>query len=170
MKTVARPKILSKISRTACPFSLTAPFATNLDPAKWLPAAVGLALLSAILLPLNLLSSLPFHQDEALYATWAMEIASGRNPWLVEVPIDKPPLFLYAAAGSMWLLGPTETAARLPSVLATVCTVGLTFWLGRRLYNSRVGLLAAWLALFAGETAHGLHRFYRLLKLLERLG
>lgn len=107
---------------------------------------VGLAILAAVLLPLNLLVTRRFHHDEALYATWALQIASGQNPWLAHIPIDKPPLFLYAAAASMRLLGITETAARLPSLLATAATVGLTFRLGRRLYGPAVGLLAAWLA------------------------
>ncbi len=118
---------------------------TNLNFQKWLRPAVILAGLTTILLPLNLLSQQPFHHDEALYATWALEIASGKNVWLAETPIDKPPLFLYTLAGSMWLLGPTETAARLPSLLATAVIVGLTFWLGRKLYGAGVGLLAAWL-------------------------
>jgi hypothetical protein len=106
---------------------------------------VGLAVLSSLLLPLHLLSTQRFHHDEALYATWALEIASGHNPLLQETLIDKPPLFLYAAAGAMGLLGPTETAARLPSLLATVATVGLTFGLGRKLYGPGVGILACWL-------------------------
>ena len=117
----------------------------NLNPQKWLPLAVVLAGLIAILLPLNLLSQQRFHHDEALYATWALEIASGKNVWLAETLIDKPPLFIYTLAGSMWLLGRTETAARLPSLLATAGLVGLTFWLGCKLYGAAVGLLAAWL-------------------------
>lgn len=112
----------------------------------WLPAVlVSLAVFSAILLPLNLLADQRFHPDEALYATWALEIASGDNSLLRHVPVDKPPLFLYLTAGAMWLLGATETAARLPSLLSTALTVGLTFWLGRRLYNQGVGIVAAWL-------------------------
>ena len=102
-------------------------------------------MLVALLLPLNLLSIRRFHHDEALYATWALAISSGQNPWLVEVPVDKPPLFIYTVAGAFWLLGPGEVAARLPSLLATVAMVGLTFALGRRLYGAGVGLVAAWL-------------------------
>jgi 4-amino-4-deoxy-L-arabinose transferase-like glycosyltransferase len=105
-----------------------------------------MAITIGALLPLNLLAGQRLHHDEALYATWALEIASGQNPGLDNVPIDKPPLFLYAAAGAMWLLGPTETAARLPSLIATGAIIGLTYRLGQTLYNRRVGLLAAWLA------------------------
>lgn len=112
---------------------------------RWLAVAVGLAVLSAVLLPANLLATQRFHHDEALYATWALQITSGADPWLARTPIDKPPLFLYAVAGAMGLLGATETAARLPSLLATAFTVALTFWLGRKLYGAGTGLLAAWL-------------------------
>jgi len=106
---------------------------------------MGMALLTTAILPLSLLASQPFHHDEALYATWALEITAADNPWLAKIPIDKPPLFLYAAAGAIRLLGHTETATRLPSVAAAILTVGLTFWLGRTLYGPGAGILAAWL-------------------------
>lgn len=110
----------------------------------WLWAGVAAA--AVVLLPLNLLSLQPLHQDEALYATWAQQIASGQDVWLSQTAIDKPPLYLYVLAGAMRLLGSGSTAARLPSLLASAATVLLTFWLGRRLYNPATGLLAAWLA------------------------
>lgn len=110
-----------------------------------LKIGVGLAALAVVLLPLNLLWLQPLHQDEALYATWARQITSGRDPWLTNTAIDKPPLYLYTVAGAMWLLGPTATAARLPSLAASAAMVLLTFWLGRRLYGEATGLLAAWL-------------------------
>lgn len=104
-----------------------------------------LALLAAILLPLNLLAGQPLHHDEALYATWALQVVSGRDPWLAQTPVDKPPLFLYVLAGFMKLLGVSPTITRLPSLLVTVLGVGLTFLVGRRLYGAGTGLLAAWL-------------------------
>ncbi len=102
-------------------------------------------MLSAVILPTNLLVNQRFHHDEALYATWALQIISGQDVWLAKTPIDKPPLFIYIVAVAMALLGSTETAARLPSLLATACTVSLTFGLGRKLYDSETGLVAAWL-------------------------
>ncbi len=106
---------------------------------------VAAAMFVVVLLPLNLLSWQRLHHDEALYATWALQITSGDDPWLSDTPIDKPPLFLYLVAGAIQLAGHNESATRLPSLLATVLTVGLTFWLGQRLYSAGVGLLAAWL-------------------------
>jgi 4-amino-4-deoxy-L-arabinose transferase-like glycosyltransferase len=115
------------------------------QPTRWRVAAVSLAVMSAILLPANLLVMQRFHHDEALYATWALQITSGADPWLAQTPIDKPPLFLYLIAGVMSLLGTSEAAARIPSLLASALTVGLTFWLGRKLYGNSAGVIAAWL-------------------------
>ncbi len=106
---------------------------------------IGLAMLSALLLPMNLLARQPFHHDEALYGTWALQISTGQDVWLAYTPVDKPPLFIYIVAAVLKWLGATETAARLPSLLATALTVGLTFCLGQKLYNTTTGLIAAWL-------------------------
>ncbi|MBI1881063.1 MAG: glycosyltransferase family 39 protein [Chloroflexi bacterium] len=111
----------------------------------WIVVVPGLAVLAALVLPANLLTTQRFHHDEALYTTWALQITSGADPWLTQTPIDKPPLFLYVVAGAMGLLGATEAAARVPSLLATALTVLLTFCLGRKLYGNGVGVVAAWL-------------------------
>ena len=112
---------------------------------RWQIIALSLVLLIALLAPLNLLATRPFHHDEALYATWSRQIASGTNPWLIHVPIDKPPLFLYATAAMMSFFGPTETAARLPSFISTAFIVILVFRLGSHLYTPTTGLVAAYL-------------------------
>lgn len=106
---------------------------------------VGLAILMSLILPTPLLVSQRFHHDEALYATWAWQVVSGRDMWLAHTAIDKPPGFIYLMAGFMGLLGPTETVARLPSLIATAVSVGLTYALGQKWYDSRTGLVAAWL-------------------------
>ncbi|MCB0164539.1 MAG: glycosyltransferase family 39 protein [Anaerolineae bacterium] len=114
--------------------------------------AVGLAVLGALLLPLNLLTSQPFHHDEALYATWVVTLATGDDPWLSATPIDKPPLFLLLVAGAFRLLGITETTARLPSLLATAAIILLIYQLGCKLYNEATGVLAAWLTVLSPFT------------------
>jgi hypothetical protein len=106
---------------------------------------VALAVVSVLTLPAPLLASQRFHHDEALYATWALQIVSGHDPWLTQTPLDKPPLFPFVLAGSLSLLGVSETAARIPALLASAGTVILTYWLGRRLYNQGTGVVAAWL-------------------------
>jgi 4-amino-4-deoxy-L-arabinose transferase-like glycosyltransferase len=84
-----------------------------------------------------------FHPDEALYATFARLIASGRDPMLSTVVVDKPPLPFYLTAASMALFGSPEFAARLPFFFASVISIALLYQLGRALYNRRAATLAA---------------------------
>ncbi len=84
-----------------------------------------------------------FHPDEALYATFARLVASGHDPMLSTVIVDKPPLPFYLTAAGMALFGPTEFAARLPFFFASVISIALLYQLGRTLYNRRAGTLAA---------------------------
>jgi hypothetical protein len=84
-----------------------------------------------------------FHQDEALYSTWALHIATGRDTLLNGFPVDKPPLFLYTLALFFRLFGPSEVVARLPGVLASTVSVALVYYLARRLYGRPTALAAA---------------------------
>lgn len=102
-------------------------------------------LVLALLAPLGPLTFNRFHRDEAIYSSWGLDIASGRDLLASGSPVDKPPLFLYSQALSFLLLGPTEVAARLPSLVASVVSVRLIYALGRSLYGRSVGLLASFL-------------------------
>jgi 4-amino-4-deoxy-L-arabinose transferase-like glycosyltransferase len=68
--------------------------------------------------------------------------------WIVphlnsEVYPDKPPLFFWLIAFfSFFTGGVTGVSARLPSALASVVCVLLTYFLGKRLFNDRAGLIA----------------------------
>jgi 4-amino-4-deoxy-L-arabinose transferase-like glycosyltransferase len=84
-----------------------------------------------------------FHPDEALYATFARLIASGRDPLLATLVVDKPPLPFYLSALSMALIGPGELAARLPTLFASLISIVLLYQLGAALYNRRAGRIAA---------------------------
>lgn len=83
--------------------------------------------------------------DEALYSTWAREIASGADVWLAHTPgVDKPPLAIYPIAGSMLIYGYFEFASRFPAIIASAVSVLLLYFLAWRLYHSRlIALLAA---------------------------
>jgi 4-amino-4-deoxy-L-arabinose transferase-like glycosyltransferase len=63
------------------------------------------------------------------------------EPWL-----EKTPLFYWLAGGAFTALGETETAARVPSVLAALLLVGATALFGARLYGSAAGLHAGFVA------------------------
>jgi len=84
--------------------------------------------------------------DEGRNAEVAREMAASNEyliPHLDGLPyLDKPIVYFAAAALAMELLGPTETAARLPAYLATLATIVLLVWFGRRRWGSDAGWLA----------------------------
>jgi 4-amino-4-deoxy-L-arabinose transferase-like glycosyltransferase len=81
--------------------------------------------------------------DEAHYAELTREMMHAGN-WLVPLLdgkplIDKPVLFHWLQGASVFLLGETEFAARLPSALAALALFGLTRWAGTMLLGAEVG-------------------------------
>jgi 4-amino-4-deoxy-L-arabinose transferase-like glycosyltransferase len=106
---------------------------------------VLLAVLAATALRVVPLMTNRFHPDEALYAYFARLIASGHDPMLAGVVVDKPPAAFYLTALSLLAVGPNELAARLPELAAGLASVALLYALGRRLYEPATGSLAAWL-------------------------
>jgi 4-amino-4-deoxy-L-arabinose transferase-like glycosyltransferase len=77
--------------------------------------------------------------DEGRNASAAREVAE-HGGWMLprydSLPLlDKPPLWFDAAAGAMRVLGPSETAARLPSLLAAALTVALAGAFAGRLFG-----------------------------------
>ncbi len=88
--------------------------------------------------------------DEPRYARVAVEMyRSGSylvptlqgQPWL-----EKPPLYYWLAKPAFALVGETETAARLPSVMAAVLLVAGAAFFGFRLYGEEAGLHAGFVA------------------------
>lgn len=85
--------------------------------------------------------------DEPVYGQIAREMVRSGH-WLTphlagRIWFDKPPLFYWASAAAMAVLGPTELAARLPSALAAVLLAGLVYALGRRLFGRAAGWVSA---------------------------
>ncbi len=68
-----------------------------------------------------------FHSDEALYATWALQIATWHDPLLAGATPDKPPLLFYTQAVAFLVLGHVEVAARLAGLIAGVVSVALVW-------------------------------------------
>ena len=89
----------------------------------------------------------PWPSDEPRYALVAKQmIASG--DWLFphrgsELYSDKPPMLMWIQAAIYQLVGNWRIAFLLPSLLAGLTTLALTWDMGRRLWNPRVGLIAA---------------------------
>lgn len=85
--------------------------------------------------------------DEGRNAEVAREMAVTNDyvlPRLNGLPyLDKPVLYFAAAALSMELFGPNIVAARLTSLVFTVCTLILICWFGSRRFGREAGLVAA---------------------------
>jgi 4-amino-4-deoxy-L-arabinose transferase-like glycosyltransferase len=71
---------------------------------------------------------------------WVTPTLQG-EPWL-----EKTPLFYWLAGAAFSVLGETETAARLPSVLALLLLVGITALSGARLFGTATGLHAGFVS------------------------
>jgi 4-amino-4-deoxy-L-arabinose transferase-like glycosyltransferase len=111
-------------------------------------ACLTLILLAAFFLRTIYLSVDRFHADEALYAGWALSILD-HDPLLLDLPVDKPPLYLYALAGAFRLFGRSEVAARQLSLAASMLGIALIYRLARRIYTPAVGVWAALLLAFS---------------------
>src|SRR3989441_2185353 len=88
-----------------------------------------------------------FDPDEGRNAEVAREMAARNDyvlPQLDGLPsLDKPIVYFAAAAVAMEVLGPTETAARLPAYLFTLATLVVVVWFARRRWGYDAGWLAA---------------------------
>ncbi len=87
-----------------------------------------------------------FDRDEPRFARSAVEMVRSGD-YLVphfedELRPDKPILIYWLMSVPIHLFGVTTLAVRLPSVLMTALAALVTFWIGRRLYGPRTGLLA----------------------------
>ena len=86
--------------------------------------------------------------DEARYAVVTLEMQQGGN-WIVPhlngaIYAEKPPLFFWLVHLSVFFLGENSPLAnRLPSALAGLVVIILTFLFGERLFNSRTGFLSS---------------------------
>jgi 4-amino-4-deoxy-L-arabinose transferase-like glycosyltransferase len=105
-----------------------------------------LVLVAAVALGWNLSRYRLLDPDEGRNAEVAREMAQSHDylvPHLDGLPyLDKPIVYFAAAAALMEVLGPTETAARLPAYLATLATIALLVGFARRRWGEDAGWLA----------------------------
>lgn len=84
--------------------------------------------------------------DEGRNAEVAREMAESGDfvvPHLIGLPyLDKPVLYFATGAAAIALLGPTELAARLPSIGFTLATVALVVLFGSRRFGRETGWIA----------------------------
>src|SRR6516225_2086683 len=89
----------------------------------------------------------PWPADEPRFAMIAKQMVE-TGSWLIphrgsELYSDKPPLFMLLEAASFELTKQWRVAFLLPSLLASLGTLGLIYDLARRLWGHRAGLYAA---------------------------
>ncbi|MEP7097688.1 MAG: glycosyltransferase family 39 protein [Dokdonella sp.] len=97
----------------------------------------------------------PWPSDEPRYALAAQQMVESGD-WLFphrghELYSDKPPMLFWMQAASYEVVHNWRIAFLLPSLLAGLLTLGLTWDLARRFWNPRAGLYAAIAVLFAFE-------------------
>jgi len=95
----------------------------------------------------------PWPADEPRFALAARQMLES-GQWLfphrgIELYSDKPPLFMWLQASLLWLTGQLRIAFLLPSLLAALGTLWCVVDLGRRLWTTRVGVLAGYATLLA---------------------
>jgi 4-amino-4-deoxy-L-arabinose transferase-like glycosyltransferase len=115
-----------------------------------------LLLISCIIFLLNLNGWELWNPDEPRYAQVAREMRD-TGEWILphlnsEIYPDKPPLFFWLIAFfSFFTGGVTEVSARLPSALAAVGCIFLTYFIGKRLFDARAGFIATLVLLTSVE-------------------
>lgn len=88
----------------------------------------------------------PWPADEPRFVLNALEMIETGN-WLIphrggEAYPDKPPIFMWAIAGSVLVTGSVRLGFLLPSLLAALGTLWLVVDLTRRLHGRRIAMLA----------------------------
>lgn len=139
-----------------------------MSPVNWPCPRVRLllcALLTAVLYLPGLGRPALWEPDEGRYAEVGREMllrgdfVTPRDDWVGY--FEKPPLMYWVTAGSIRLLGPNETAVRLPVALSSIGQVVITMALAERMFDPLSGALAA-LCLALSPLFFGFSRFLTL--------
>ncbi len=87
--------------------------------------------------------------DEGRYAEIGREMKDSGDlliPTLNGIPhFQKPPVIYWITAASLAVLGETEVAARMVSLLAALGVLVLTYWIGRWWFDTSTGIAAVWM-------------------------
>ena len=106
----------------------------------WLRIAVYAVLLLAFALRLYHLDFQSLWSDEGI--SW-QRAQQPLGPLLADMPVEHAPLYFVLLHGWMLLTGQSDFALRALSLLFSVLAVSLGYALGRDLFSSKIGLLAA---------------------------
>ena len=91
----------------------------------------------------------PYHADENFYVESSLNMVESGD-YITPVYHEKkrfakPILYYWMVVSSYKIFGISLASARLPSVLFGTLSIGLIFLLARRLFDSRVGLISAFI-------------------------
>ncbi|WP_188115140.1 ArnT family glycosyltransferase [Salinicola endophyticus] len=105
-----------------------------------------LLLLAIVLLGIGIGLRDPWPADEPRFALNALEMLRTGQFWFPhrggELYPDKPPVFMWASALSIWLTGSVRLGFLIPTTLSALGALVLVVDLGRRLHGRRVALLS----------------------------
>jgi len=104
----------------------------------------------------------PWPSDEPRFTLAAKQMVDSGD-WLFphrgrELYSDKPPMLMWSEAASYEITRNWRVAFLLPSLLAGLLTLGLTYDLGRRFWNHKAGLFAATAVLFVFQFMYQVKR------------
>jgi 4-amino-4-deoxy-L-arabinose transferase-like glycosyltransferase len=119
-------------------------------------------LLATVLLGAGIGLRDPWPSDEPRFTLAAKQMVESGD-WLFpqrgrELYSDKPPMLMWAEAAAFEVTRSWRVAFLLPSLLAGLLTLGLTYDLGRRLWNHRAGMYAATAVLFTFQFMYQVKR------------
>ncbi|WP_083627737.1 glycosyltransferase family 39 protein [Salinicola sp. MH3R3-1] len=121
-------------------------FWTNPSQAHYRRAWFLLLLMAIVLLGIGIGLRDPWPADEPRFALNALEMLRTGQFWFPhrggELYPDKPPVFMWASALSIWLTGSVRWGFLIPTTLAGLGTLLLVVDLCRRLHGRRVALLS----------------------------
>lgn len=121
-------------------------FLSDPSQAHYRRAWLSLLLFAIVVLGIGIGLRDPWPADEPRFALNALEMLRTGQFWFPhrggELYPDKPPVFMWASAASLWLTGSVRWGFLIPTTLAGVGTLLLTVDLCRRLYGRRIALMS----------------------------
>lgn len=124
---------------------------TNNKPsAKFTLVILAVLLISGIYLRFYNLGAMSFWVDEMNHVFAGMSLGAGEAPEFPSGVANERALFYSRMVGwAFSAFGASEFAARFPSAVFGLFSILLVFWVGKELFNRRVGLLSALVLTFA---------------------
>lgn len=98
--------------------------------------------IAAICFVLRIFYAGHLYEDDGLWFTAAEEIVRGKSLYR-EIYFDKPPGLALVYAGLFWIIGAQVITIRLFTIAYSIAISAVLYLFGSRLYDRRIGLLAA---------------------------